>query len=537
MTRVFTFQPGTGTDWSRTVAERLRSCDGRDCVLHFEPGIYEFSGAPENRRFAAISNHTSGKEHPFAVILDGCADVRIEGEPGTRLVMAGKDLIPFRISRSKRIVLAGLELDVKENLYSSGQVVRADEESFDVCMTGGCRCEVCDGILLTDGEPFWGVAELDEHDFGLRRGSALNFQEDYPARVPVRSVGENTVRFSGRLRGMPRAGATLIFRHGKRDTPAIFMEESVDLAVEHVTLRRSAGMGILAQGCRDLRISSLNVALPPEGERHVTLTADAIHLVNCSGSVRIEHCVLEHQYDDAVNIHGIYSFIQERRSATEYVVERRHRAQAGVPLFTAENRLAVYEAGSLEPIAQCVAAAVQELDLRHILLSLSEPAELPIGAVLENLSRRPSLVVIEGNRMRFSNPRGILASSGEEILIADNEIDTPYACVFVPGGADDWCESGAVKHLTIRGNTFTGCYGAEPSISKAVIDIRPFFSRKRQTPFHGKIEISGNTLRNPEACFCHAEYVRELILADNRAADGTALHYELCTETCGAVSC
>ncbi len=100
--------------------------------------------------------------------------------------------------------------------------------------------------------------------------------------------------------------------------------------------------------------------------------------------------------------------------------------------------------------------------------------------------------------MRYGNPRGILVSAGEHVLIENNFIDVPYAAIVVPGDAMEWYESGFVSELIIRNNTINSGYGAEPLLLSAAIDVCPHMTAGATTVYHGRIVLDNNTFINSE---------------------------------------
>lgn len=82
-------------------------------------------------------------------------------------------------------------------------------------------------------------------------------------------------------------GDLLLVSHDEnRENANIFAEFSEDLCFCGLTMLRGAGMGIIAQLCRHITIDRLTVrSRSPESS--YSITADAIHLVNCDGQARI----------------------------------------------------------------------------------------------------------------------------------------------------------------------------------------------------------------------------------------------------------
>ncbi len=383
-------------DWSEAVVKALDSVGRRDAILRFPGGGCEFRPHPELTCYAAISNHNSNREHPFAIILDGCENIELAGEPDTEFIMNERFLIPIRVSNCRNVVLRNISIDFSMDIYIQAKVVRSENDLFELELETPCEVTLKNGILHFNGEAFFGAAEVEPETLGLRHGTALNFREDYPAKIPVEILAENRIRFSGQLRQMPPAGIRMTLRCGKRTTPAIFIEKSEQVRLAGITVYQAAGMGVIAQASKDICIDGFCVKIAPGSNRCYSISADALHFVNCYGNLRIENCLLENEYDDAVNIHGIYSIAEKAVSPSEWLVRRPHPAQAGVPLGVSGNRFRAVDPKTLATFCEFRAERIEEVDDRYIrLTSDSIPMALPEGAALENLDWRFSEVVIQ----------------------------------------------------------------------------------------------------------------------------------------------
>ena len=520
------------TSWSQAFQSALTACNRLDCIILFPSGVYRFDPEKEMTQFACISNHNSATEHPFALILDGCRQIHLKGE-GAELRMNTREIIPFRIGNSRDITIQGFSIDTERPCYAQGTVLHSTDCSFELSVETPDRGESRNGHFFLNGVPYYGAAEMDPETLGLRAGTCLNFAEDYPAEIPVEALDERRFLFHGALKQMPPAGSRLVLRYGRRTTPGIFIEGSDSVKIEDISLWGCAGMGIIAQCSANLTFRRFNTGIRPGSGRMFSICADAIHTVNCRGKIHIEQCSLEHQFDDAINLHGIYFCLKRRTAPNEFIVERGQHAQAGVPLLEPGNRIRLLSPDNLEELGTAEITGCHEISLSEVLIRTATQLDCPPGTAVENLSWRPSEIIIRDNIMRHNNPRGILVTCGGcPIRIENNLIDTPYACISISGDARFWYESGNVDDLLICGNRFRGNYGANNGISKAVIDIRPHISVPRRTPYHGRIRILENVLESESAIFLHAEWIRELEIAGNRQT-GTELP-RMTIKHCGA---
>ena len=87
-----------------------------------------------------------------------------------------------------------------------------------------------------------------------------------------------------------------------------------DVYVESCTIYGGPSMGFVGVNNENLYLNRLKVEKKPDSDRHMTTTADGIHIVKTTGDLQITNCLLEGTHDDAVNInHGIYMIVDEVR--------------------------------------------------------------------------------------------------------------------------------------------------------------------------------------------------------------------------------
>lgn len=487
-------------DWSVAVQRAIAEVENKNCIIKFEAGEYEFF--PENayREFTCISNHSDDGVRPFAFPLVGCRDLVISGEPDTSFIFNGC-MVPFFLKSCRNVRLEGFSIDWRVPLYSQGVVLRVEDDFFDIELCSGYEGSVVDGRLMLRGQPFWGAAEMDVEHRRMLAGKTLNFQEDYPDRLPVEELKPGVFRIHGKLRQPPDAGSLMVLRHGRRDTPAIFADTSENVEIAGVTVYQAAGMGVIAQGCRDLTLSNFAVRAAPGSDHLFSACADAVHMVNCMGDIVIENSLFENQFDDAINIHGVYSVVTEWVTPSMVKARLAHDAQKGLSLGSPGDRMRFTRQGALMPAAEAVVRRVEPLDLEYSLVEFD--GELAIagdpGLALENLDLRPDSVEIRDCIARNNNPRGFLISVGGRVLIEGNAISVPGAAVRISGDAGSWFESGPVESVEIRNNLFEYCSYDTRGTSDAVIDIVPEIDDLVDGfYYHGDIVIRGNTSEQPQ---------------------------------------
>jgi hypothetical protein len=93
---------------------------------------------------------------------------------------------------------------------------------------------------------------------------------------------------------------------GGRSVDVICLDRSENVTVMNVTVARGIGMGIIGQLSRNILIDGFSVDVERH-KGHQSLTADALHFVNCDGKLEIKNCKISDTMDDAINVHGMYT--------------------------------------------------------------------------------------------------------------------------------------------------------------------------------------------------------------------------------------
>ncbi len=511
-------------DWCVAVQRAIAEVENSDCTIKFEAGEYEFFPEKAYREFSCIANHSDDGVRPFAFPLIGCRNLVISGELGTSFLFNGC-MVPFFLKSCQNIRLEGFSIDWRVPFYSQGVVLQVDDSAFDIELCSGYEGSVIDGHLMLRGQPFWGAAEMDVENQRMLAGKTLNFQEDYPERLPVEELKPGVFRIHGKLRQPPDAGSLMVLRHGRRDTPAIFMDTSDKVAISNVTVFQAGGMGVIAQSCRDLNLSNFAVRVKPGSKRLFSACADAVHMVNCAGDIVIEDSLFENQFDDAINIHGVYSVVSEWISPSTVKSRLAHDAQKGLCLGSAGDRMRFTAQGSLMPADEAVVKRVEPLDLEYSIVEFDRVLQVAgrPGLALENLDLRPDSVEIRNCIARNNNPRGFLISTGGKVLIERNTISVPGAAIRISGDAGSWFESGPVESVEIKHNLFEYCTYDTKGTSDAVIDIVPEIDEFVDGfYYHKDIIITENTFKDCCSKIIYGWSAEKLLVERNRIMGAAA---------------
>ncbi len=520
-----------GQQLARAVA-KLRSGD----TLTIPEGTYHIYPDDLPERFLAPSNNQRSLKR-VAILLENLQDIFIIGE-GSRLVFHGQ-IVPLHIHACSRIHFSGVSIDWHRPFYSQAVIRDYDDQEIEFQIdTQRYPCEIADGAMRFIGEgwtaPFSeGVFEIDHQtgapaylsgdNFGVR-GRDFNFEQ-----MPARQTESDRFRIRLPHKHEPTLGNLLLLRHYPRLSPGVFLSKSKDICLKSVDIHHAGAMGVIAQYCENIQLDRVTVAPPTDSDRVFSVTVDATHFMNCRGMVHLKDCYFSHMMDDPCNVHGLNSRFAGRIDKYTALFETVHHEQHGVPVAFPGDRVQLASNITLLPYAELTVRSAQRMDHRLIAVKFTEPLpdQLGDGHVMENLTWTADLHV-EGCRSGPNRARGYLISTPGKVLLENNHITAAGAGVKISGDANYWFESGAVRDVTIRNNTFIDCCYGPLAWGSAVIDIDPEIEHPEAAPsaFHRNIRIEANTFRTFDPSILYARSVDGLSFTHNQV-DLTDTHPEI----------
>ncbi|PYI56322.1 right-handed parallel beta-helix repeat-containing protein [Paenibacillus flagellatus] len=513
--------PDSRDDATLAVYRAIRHCGKVERpTLVFPKGTYHFRADRAYEKQLFITNHDQKGLLRIAFPLIDMEHLTIDGQ-GSEFVFHGS-LIPFVIENGRHVTLKRFSIDWERPMFEQGEFVRAAPDSFDVRLFNP-DYELRDNRLTVeyDGrrEAIWGLHEIDPatgaHAYGS--GDRLSWSEYKKFRLE--EVERGVIRFSGSLRHVPKPGNGAVMRLGRREHPGIFIKGGADIRIEQVDVHHAPGMGLVAQRCADIRLREFNVMRKPGSDRWVTATADATHFTYCRGTIEMERCLFENQLDDPANVHGIYVKIAERLSDDTLLVRLMHDMQVGVEIAEPDDRIRFVDPDSLLPYADARVTSAEALNARYVVVGFDRPLpeRVRAGDVIENVSWSPDFIVRHCT-IRANRARGFLITTPGKVLLEHNVVSAPGAGIKISGDANSWYESGAVRDVVIRHNTFLDCNYCYPDWGKAVIDIDPEIEEPERHPdyYHRNIRIEHNEFVTFDASLVSGHSVDGFVFKHNR---------------------
>ena len=517
----------TDSDATAEVLSALSKTEkGKNNIIKFENGVYHFRR--ENAfygYFCPVYNPNGYKYVHFPLINK--ENVTIDGNGA--VFMFEDRVYPFITQCSSNITYKNFTVDFSFARYAYVTVTEATDEGFTLKIAqNDLTYSVEDDHNLTfisgsdricTGEKRFFLQNLtrqancyllagDTTDPLINPATILVFTDAY-------DKGEKTIHFKYRSESNHfdcRVGDTAVLSFDEnRENSVFYLEDSKNISFENVTVLRGAGFGILATLTENIHIDGCSFSIPEERKSTeiISVTADLIHFMHCSGTVLIENSVFEDCLDDAVNIHGQYMRIKKLLSENSAEVEFCHQSHACRTLYKKGDFLTVSDSETmLEKGSVTVISESQICDGGNLSVTFSENINgvLSPGDYLENPSRMPVIIFRNNSVSRCPHIR---ISSSKYMEVSHNYLNLGGTGVYIADLFSYWFESGRVHSVLIEKNRFEDSTVHGTAAGIEITSSRPGGYR------HENITIRDNTFKMQKSFAIYAENVDNLTLKNN----------------------
>lgn len=490
-----------GDNWTPAVAEALRQ---EKEGLFFPNGVYHFYPEGAETRYAYITNNDEGlKKLIFPV--QNRAGFSIQGDHAD-FIFHGR-VVPFFFSRVRDLQLSGFSVDFAVPSIVEADVTDCDGNFITLRFPANRPYWILDGrICFINDEYRFMKSSFPWEVFDQERGELAAGRKSGSVDIEAEELAPGLVRLPVHY-STAAPGDHLVMKPEPRLSPGIVLDACRNVQIRDVTLYSASGMGIVAQNSFDLQLKQVCTGVRPGSGRCLSVSDDAVHFANCGGYIHMEDCRFENQWDDAVNIHGVYrSYIPRNKDV--HFLRAGHYQQFGIPFAEKGEHLLIE--------GQSYTVSFLEDGKQYAWFDTAEalPENIPFAAPVLNLDRQPD-VIIRNCIFRGNKPRGVLCSSGGHVVIENNYFHTPWAAVFIAGDSDYWFEAGPVNDVTIRNNIFDNCfYQGCPGSTRSVIDIHPALE-KMDSFYHRHIHILNNRFNDNHGRMLCADWTDDLQFTGN----------------------
>ena len=513
------------------VKEECRESD--KIVLRFENGRYDFHPEQALEKEYYVSNHDQGQPKKVAIVLEDWNNLTIEGN-GAQFVFHGR-MMPLALLRSENCVFKDFSIDFENPQIAQIRVLRNDPAeglTFEVAPWVNYRI-TADSVFETYGK-----------DWKARQSTGIAFEGDtkhliyntgdlFYSTKGVREVGERTLLAPAWKDARLVPGTVIAMRTWYRPVPGIFLYGDKNTTLYNVKVHYAEGMGLLAQLCTDITMDGFGVCLKGKDDpRYFTTQADATHFSQCKGKIDSRNGLYEGMMDDAINVHGIYLKIKERKDDYTFIARYEHGQAWGFEWGDVKNKVQFVRSKTMEVIGEeNEIASIRPFDkpsvlgVREFEIRFARPVDPAVngteGFGVENLTWTPE-VYFAGNTIRNNRARGSLFSTPRRTVVEKNLFDhTSGTAILLCGDCNGWYETGACRDVLIRNNRFINALTSQYQFTNAVISIYPEIPdlKNQQKYFHGgkkgAIRIVDNYFDTFDLPILYAKSVDGLIFKNN----------------------
>ena len=499
----FGAKPGDGKDDTAAVNKAIAAAIARPgATLVFPKGRYDFA-----------MEHKPGKGI-FQLSIHGARGLVIDGR-GSKLMFSGRTA-PFHVTKSRDVVFKNLTIDWDDPIFSSGIITESSPTGFTV--------ELAHEYTGPDSQRIENIVEWDpKTHLPLKGGKQLGDLPHKPYKniKPTRKIGPKKLRVDLNVKRQMSKGAYVTLVHQNYIYNAFTASDCQRLALLDVNIYYAPGMALYSRLSEDILIRRLRVEPRPKSGRVLSLSADAIHISDCTGTVRIEDSYFQGMGDDAANIHGDY--LNVTALVNKRMIEATHRngwpwppRVGDVMEFTTDDTLEVYATGKVTAVD-----FDHKTKTHRIAFAKPLPKLLKLGHYITNGTRVPK-VRMRGNRVYGNRARGFVVKA-RDVIIENNTLESVSGCgISIGVEAKYWREAIGTRDVIVRNNTLIDCNGG-PSRSWGAIAVFALLEGKGHrmagAGVHRNVRVENNTIRGTDGCGIFLASTDELTVKGNKISD------------------
>ncbi len=498
--------PGSRNNAVPFVQKAIAACKASNSkVLIFPKGRYDFWPEYTTKKNYFESNTDVIPLRRCPILFEQMKNLTIDCQ-GADFVFHDH-MQPFTIDGCENITIRNVSIDWDIPMTAQAQVMAVTSNYIDLAINVTESPYIIEnGKLVFVGEGWksqlwdWGAMEFDAATKLIVQGTGDEscFGADFDKYVAT-DVHYGLVRLNYNFKRKPALGNYLVLRHGARDHAGTFITGSKNITIENMNMFHNAGLGILSQYSENLTFKKVFAVPNTAKNRIFSGHDDGLHFSNCKGQITIDSCRFVALMDDPVNVHGTCVKIIKKLSDKKLLCKFMHEQSIGFIWARQGDSVGFIENEAMNTFAFGIVDSWKAIDVTTFEITFKDaiPKVTEPGDALENLDWTPS-VLIKNSFFGSNRARGILISTPGKVIIENNTFESSGSAILIPGDANGWFESGAVKDVTIRNNIFNDpCLTSMYQFCEGIISIDPEIPKLDiAKPFHRNIRIEGNTF-NP----------------------------------------
>ncbi len=508
----FGIRPDTGTNLVPAVRRLLSACTNGPASVTLPKGRYDFW--PDKPGATAT-----------AFLLDGLSGVTLDGG-GSTFVFHGL-MNPFKITRSKNILLRNFSVDWERPFITQGRIAAVADDSVDLAIDRAQYPYVLEnGRAWFTGEDWKRSVDGYNILYDKTTKEIVYKTRDNPLGMDfnkrAEEIAPGVVRFFGQPKLKPEPGTFIALNHGRYLVTCFEVNRCANVTLRAITVYHSLSHGVVASRTENLTLDTFNIVANEQKGRVFSSVADGFHLVHCKGDVVIENCAHTGLGDDFLNTHGCNCVVRKRLDDRTVLVTRAECTDAGDDVWLLRK-------GEAQRREVCRVAGVKRVRMedkkwgQEVTFAEALPQDFKAGDFFENKTWNAALTVRHCRILKRHRARGLLVTTPEKVVIESNYFRTAGTAILIEGDTDHWFESGANRDVLIRDNVFEDCLtsgsetGGKWEWGEAIITITPSHQPDSvdSEPFHRNIRIEGNTFKTFDVPLVRARSVRGLAFRNN----------------------
>ncbi len=489
--------------------------DNADNFEAFQSALNYCAQNPQTK--LVIDNGTYYFRSTNGLDANNCTDLMIEGNNATFIFSSTG--YKFFIRNSDCVEIRNLNFDWNWGESPLASVVTVqnsnpDADTIDLVFKNAEYCdENCRLMAITQCDP-------ETYTFGAKYSSKeVYLYQDGTNIKSVQNISDNTLRVThnGCMDNFEN-GETYILRHYVYDGTVFNLRDySKNITFDNVSIYGSSGMAYICEGnCSHFQIINNFIGVNPEYKksRCVSLTADAIHIVNTNGCFNISDCDISGMGDDCINVHDGLGYVSAVNGNTLTLIASAMRLEAGDTLGFKNDKFE-----NTDLTAKVV--SVKDLDwITKEVVVEGLPETLSVGWTAYNAECNSGNYVIRDNYFHENRARGLLLQSSNGLCENNRFYKTMAQAIKVVMDIEPtlWQEGTGVDNLIIRNNIFEMCNYSDWG---SVIEIGTNIAGKSaQTAVFTNVEISSNCFKNIPSMLMRTNNINGLVFADNTLDTG-----------------
>ena len=518
----FGVSPNSRKNAVRGIAAAIEACRKVDSpLLVFPKGRYDLWPQHSQEIEYYESNTTDNNPRICPIVLKGIEELTIDGN-GSEFICHGI-MQPLTLDHCTNVTIKNIDVDWDIPFVAQSRIIKVEDEYIDIKIDPiQTPYEIKGGKISFWGEGWksnwWGCMEFENETRLIPQQSGDNPLGGGWDRYRAEELGDGLVRLHYNFKRKPAVGNYLIMRHSARDHSGVFIHQSKNITFKNFNLFTAAGLGFLGQFSENISLINTNVMPNYTKGRYQCGHADGFQISNCKGHILVDGCKFEGLMDDPINVHGTSIRVIKIINSKTVLCKFMHGQSTGMIWGDVGDKVGFIENSTMETIGEGNTASLKRIDRDHFEVGLVDnvPADLQEGDAMENLTWAPDFTA-KNCVFGSCRARGILISTPGKVLVEGNEFISSGAAILIAGDANGWYESGAVRDVTIRGNTFDEtCLSSWYQFGEGIISILPIIPQfDPEKPFHRNIRIENNSFKAFDYSILYALSVDGLTFNNN----------------------